>query len=95
LVFPNTIGKIEDPNALVQGPFKRYLVRAKLPVMRFHDLRHTAATMLLSHGVHVKVVSEMLGHSDISTTLRTYVHVIPHMQRAVIEVIDVLFRKPT
>jgi integrase len=47
--------------------------------VRFHDLRHTCATLLLTKGVHPKIVSEMLGHSSISLTLDTYSHVIPGM----------------
>jgi integrase len=45
--------------------------------VRFHDLRHTCATLLLTKGVHPKIVSEMLGHSSVSITLDTYSHVIP------------------
>lgn len=50
--------------------------------MRFHGLRHTAATLLMAEGVNVKVASEMLGHADISTTLRIDSHVLPHQQDA-------------
>jgi integrase len=52
-----------------------------LPLIRFHDLRHTAATLLLRQGVHPKIVAEMLGHSTISMTLDIYSHVIPDMQK--------------
>ncbi len=45
--------------------------------MRFHDLRRTCATLLLTRGVHPKIVSEMLGHSSVSITLDVYTHVIP------------------
>ena len=48
-----------------------------MPNIRFHDLRHTCATLLLAKGVHPKIVSEMLGHSSIAITLDTYGHVIP------------------
>src|SRR4051812_10991586 len=48
--------------------------------LRFHDLRHTCATLLLSEGVNAKVVSEMLGHASITITLNTYSHVLPDMQ---------------
>ncbi len=48
--------------------------------MRFHDLWHTAAALLLAQGVHPKVVQEMLGHSTVSLTLATYSHVIPGLQ---------------
>jgi integrase len=72
LVFPNTIGKIQKPSYLSQGIFQRLLKKAGLPEIRYHDLRHTAATMLLSRGVNPKVVSEMLDHSQISITLDIY-----------------------
>ena len=60
--------------------FKPMLKLAKLPDIRFHDLRHTSATLLLSQGIHSKVVLERLGHSQISVTLDTYSHVLPTMQ---------------
>ena len=56
------------------------LKKAGLPDIRFHDLRHSAATLLLSAGVHPKVVQEILGHSQISMTLDMYSHVLPTMQ---------------
>jgi integrase len=59
----------------------RLLDRAGLPRLRFHDLRHSAATLLLGRGVHPKIVSEMLGHSQIAITLDLYSHVTPTMQR--------------
>ncbi len=54
--------------------------RAGLPRMRFHDLRHTAATLLLGRGVNPKIVSEMLGHASIAFTLDSYSHALPDMQ---------------
>jgi integrase len=93
LVFPNTIGGIMIPDNLAKRSFKRFLAKAGLPDMRFHDLRHTAATLLLSRGINPKVVSEMLGHADISITLRVYAHVTPHMQQAAADVMDALFKK--
>jgi integrase len=48
--------------------------------LRFHDLRHTCATLLLSEGVNAKVVSELLGHASITITLNIYSHVLPDMQ---------------
>jgi integrase len=61
--------------------FKPLLRRAGLPDIRFHDLRHTSATLLLLQGVHPKVVQERLGHAQISLTLDTYSHVLPSMQK--------------
>ena len=57
--------------------WKPLLRRAGLPDTRFHDLRHTSATLLLTKGVHPKIVSEILGYSSITITLDTYSHVIP------------------
>ena len=57
----------------------------KLARIRFHDLRHTHATLALQAGVHPKVVQERLGHSDISITLQTYSHVLPGMQEEAAE----------
>src|SRR5260370_12645770 len=60
--------------------FSPLLNKAGLPRIRLHDLRHTAATLLLARGINPKVVSEMLGHSSIAITLGLYGHVTPHMQ---------------
>jgi integrase len=62
-----------------------------LPVIRFHDLRHTAATLLLLQGVHPKVVSERLGHASIEITLNTYSHVLPTMGKEAAAQLDKLF----
>jgi integrase len=78
LVFCDYFGAPLDPNYQTTT-FKNALRDADLPQLRFHDLRHTAATLLLSQGVHVKLVSEMLGHSTITLTLDTYSHLIPAM----------------
>jgi integrase len=61
--------------------FKPLLKRAGLPDIRFHDLRHTSATLLLSAGVHPKIVQERLGHSQISMTMDTYSHVMKGMDK--------------
>ena len=68
--------------------FYPLLDRAGLPRIRFHDLRHTAATLLLSQNVHPKVVSEMLGHSQIAVTLDLYSHVTPTMQQQATEALE-------
>lgn len=64
----------------VVAHFHLLLEEAALPRIRFHDLRHTCATLLLGRGVHPKVVSEMLGHTSVSITLDRYSHILPHMQ---------------
>jgi integrase len=67
---------------------RQRLTRADLPTIRFHDLRHTAATLLLESGVNPKIVSEMLGHAHISITLSLYSHVTPHMQQLAADAMD-------
>ena len=66
---------------------------AKLPVIRFHDLRHSHATLLLAQGVATKIVSERLGHSRTSFTQDTYQHVLPGMQDEAADLIDSALRK--
>lgn len=91
LVFPNGYGTIMIPHNITKRSFKKYLVKAGLSrEVRFHDLRHTAATLLLASGVNVKVVSEMLGHSSVSITLSIYAHVLPHMQQSAVSAMDQL-----
>lgn len=71
--------------------FTRVLKGAKLPKIRFHDLRHTHATLLLLKGVHSKIVQERLGHSTISITIDTYSHVLPSMQEEVSQKLNQMF----
>jgi integrase len=78
-LFTTGIGTTFDPSTLGKV-FKAMLEKAKLPAVRFHDLRHSAATIALSQGVHPKIVSEMLGHSKISLTLEVYSHSLPTLQ---------------
>src|SRR5919112_1708540 len=79
LVFTTDTGAPINPSNLRQRSFAPLLKRAGLPHMRFHDLRHTCATLLLSRGVHPKFVQELLGHATIAITLDTYSHVMPSM----------------
>ena len=79
----------------VHGVFKALLKKANLPDMRFHDLRHSAATLLLGMGTHPKVVQELLGHSQISMTMDIYSHVMPTMQKdAMTKLNEALEQKP-
>lgn len=80
LIFTNEVGRHIEATNLVRRSFRPLLDRAELPSIRFHDLRHTAATLLLGQGVHAKIVSEMLGHSNIAITMDLYSHVTPTMQ---------------
>jgi len=65
--------------------FKRLLKKAELPPVRFHDMRHTNATLMLGQGVHPKVVQERLGHSQVNITLNNYSHVLPGLGREAVE----------
>jgi integrase len=88
LVFPNTVGKPIDAVNLVKYWFYPLLKRAGQPRIRFHDLRHIAATLLLERGINPKVVGEMLGHSHVSVTLGIYSHVLPRMQQQAANAMD-------
>src|SRR5215217_750139 len=80
LVFASEAGTLINPTNLRRRHFASLLKRAGLPAdTRFHDLRHTCATLLLGKGVHPKFVQELLGHANIAITLDTYSHVIPGM----------------
>lgn len=79
-VFTTRVGTPIEPSNLTKE-FKRVLKQAEVPDVRFHDLRHTAATFLLAQGVDPRTIMETLGHSQISLTLNTYAHVLPSLQR--------------
>ena len=79
LVFTRADGSPVHPHSVSQG-FDRRIKRLGLPRIRFHDLRHTSATLALSAGIHPKVVSERLGHASVTITLDTYSHVVPSLQ---------------
>jgi len=80
LIFASETGEPLDRRVVTKLKFKPLLKRAGLPEIRFHDLRHTCATLLLTRNVNPKIVSEMLGHASIAITLDTYSHVLPNMR---------------
>jgi integrase len=80
LIFCSETGDPLDRRNVTAHCFKPLLKQAGLPQIRFHDLRHTCATVLLGRNVNPKIVSEMLGHATIAITLDTYSHVLPNMQ---------------
>ena len=83
-------GSPVNPDTLSAG-WARFLRRQGLPPVRFHDLRHAHATLMLTQGVHPKVVSERLGHASIGITLDTYSHVLPTLQQDAANAFDELF----
>src|SRR5207248_8031347 len=93
LVFCTSIGTPLNPDRDVRLPFKRLLSEAKLPDIRFHDLRHSAATLLLGMGIHPKIVQEILGHSSIAMTMNVYSHVLPSMQQDAMSKLNLAFQE--
>ncbi len=87
LVFSTRSGNPINPRTFREA-YYRVIKKAGLPPIRFHDLRHTHATLLLQQGVHPKVVSERLGHTSINMTLDLYSHVIPSIQKEAAEMFD-------
>ena len=87
LVFCHPDGGPLDPG-VVSHTFGKVLRKAGLPHIRFHDLRHSHATLLLKAGIHPKIVSERLGHANIGITLDTYSHVLPGLQKAAAQRFD-------
>jgi integrase len=80
MVFTSEIGTMLDPSNL-SGFFKRLITRAKVTEIRFHDLRHTCASLLFRHGVPAKVVSDRLGHANVGFTLQVYTHIYDEQRR--------------
>jgi site-specific recombinase XerD len=87
LVFTSTEGATIDPRT-VKRHLDRILTAAKLPHCRVHDLRHFCASLLLVQGVPLKVVSEILGHTQISITADLYTHVLPSLKQDAIGALD-------
>lgn len=90
LVFTSTIGTPAEPRNVTRS-FKALLIRAGILDIRFHDLCHSCASLLVAQGVHPRVVMGILGHSQISLTMNTYAHVLPDEQREVATIMDRLF----
>jgi integrase len=90
LVFATTIGTPLDSRNVTHA-FQALLARAGLPFMRFHDLRHSAATLMLAQGVAPRVIMETLGHSQIGITMNLYAHVLPAAKRDAADRMDDLF----
>jgi integrase len=88
LVFPTLTGNTKSGTNLLGRHVKPLLNRAELPHIRFHDLRHTCATILLMAGKHPKYVQELLGHASINITLDTYSHVIEGMDGGLAAAMD-------
>jgi integrase len=91
-VFTTQVGTPLNRHNFFRRCFKPMLDKAGLPhTVRFHDLRHTCATILLSKNVNPKIVQELLGHANISQTMDTYSHVLPDMQERAASAMDDMF----
>jgi len=93
LIIARPDGSPQNPRTF-DDAWYRALERSELPRIRFHDLRHTHASILLQQGVHPKIVSERLGHATISITLDTYSHVLPGLQKEIADRFDDIIFKP-
>jgi integrase len=89
-VFTTSLGRPMHPDD-ISRLLPAVLKAAKLPIVRFHDLRHSCATFLLSLGVHAKLVQETLGHSSYQLTMDTYSHMIPALRNEVADRMDEIF----
>ena len=87
LVYPNTKGGVNRRTTVWEN-FQRHCERAGLPRRRFHDLRDTAATLMIRSGVDVRTVADILGHAGPAMTLRRYAHVLPDMRERAANLID-------
>jgi integrase len=92
LVFTPPIGTALDARNVTRE-FHALLKAAKLPAVRFHDLRHTAATLLLAQGVDPRTIMETLGHSHFSLTMNTYSHVLPALQAEAAAKLDAILTR--
>lgn len=89
LVFTTLRGTPLDAKNVTHR-FQALLARVGLPRMRFHDLRHACATLLLAQGIHPRVIMETLGHSQIAMTMNVYSHVMPALQREAADKMDAI-----
>ena len=93
LVFCDAEGGPIRKSNFARRYYKPLLKAAGVPTVRFHDLRHTSATLMLAAGVHPKIAQERLGHSTIAVTLDTYSHVLPEMDREAASTFDRLLKR--
>ena len=88
LVFPNGDGGYQDANNMIKRRFKPALSRAGIDSLRFHDLRHTYASLLLANGAPMKYVQHQLGHSSIKMTMDLYTHLLSEVNEQCVNLLD-------
>jgi len=82
LSFPNEAGNPMNHNNMVNRHFRPALREAKLEIIRFHDLRHTYASLLIEQGENIKYIQNQLGHSNPTVTLNVYAHLMKPVNQA-------------
>lgn len=95
LVFPNGDGGYQDANNMIKRRFKPALNRAGIDSLRFHDLRHTYASLLLANGAPIKYVQHQLGHSSIKMTMDLYTHLLLEVNEQCVNLLDNIVEKAT
>jgi integrase len=93
LVFTSTVGTVIEPRKL-NRLFDELNIKAQVRRIRFHDLRHTCASLLLAQNVPARVVMEILGHSQLAMTTDLYSHVMPTALREAADAMDRVFVQP-
>jgi len=93
LVFPSRVGTVAQKTNVHKYFWRPLLIKAELPHIRMHDLRHSSATLSLAAGTNAKVVADRLGHTNPAFTMRQYQHALPELHRADAAAIDVLLRR--
>ena len=91
-IFVDAMGTIFNPNAVTEN-FSKILKRNGLRHIRFHDLRHSCASLLLANDVPMKQIQEWLGHSDISTTANIYAHIVEEADKRNADILASVFLK--
>ena len=91
MIFTHTYDGVPLRPETVSNAWEHIAIKAKVKVIRFHDARHTHASLMLKQGVPLKVVSERLGHSSISVTADVYAHIVPGMQESAAKLFDDAF----
>ena len=88
-MFPSRVGTLYEPHGL-HDDFKRILVKAGLLDIRFHDLRHSAAGLMLAQGIPLRSIQDILGHSSITLTANLYAHVGEQLRREAADAMDLV-----
>ncbi len=88
LVFPNKEGKYLDPNNMNKRQFQPLLRKAKIKTIRFHDLRHTYASLLIASNIPIKYIQTQMGQASIQMTMDTYGHILPEVTQQGVNALD-------